>query len=148
MNFGLGISDAAHAIQLSVAPVFLLASVGAILSVLSSRLGRVIDRGRNLERGLAESPPKQQREIGRDLETIARRVRLIHYAITMVTVCGLLVCTVIASLFLGEILSLDLGLPISLVFVLAMLALIGGLLTFLREVDIATRTVRIGPPNR
>ena len=54
----------------------------------------------------------------------------------------------IAVLFLAEIFALDLALPISLVFVLAMLALIGGLLTFLREVQIATLTVRIGPPPR
>jgi Protein of unknown function (DUF2721) len=146
MNFNLGLSAAAHAIQLSVAPVFLLASVGAILAVLSGRLGRVIDRARVLETGLSTSTSSRRGEAERDLASLARRARLINRAITLVTVCGLLVCSVIASLFLGEILALDLALPISLLFVLAMLALIGGLVTFLREVQIATLTVRIGPP--
>ena len=39
----------AHVIQQSVAPVFLLSGVGAILSVLTNRLSRVIDRFRTLD---------------------------------------------------------------------------------------------------
>ena len=34
----------AHAVQLAVAPVFLLTGIGAILAVMTNRLGRVIDR--------------------------------------------------------------------------------------------------------
>ena len=37
-----------RAIQLAVAPVFLLTGVASILSVLTSRLGRIIDRSRFL----------------------------------------------------------------------------------------------------
>jgi hypothetical protein len=39
----------AHAIQLAVAPVFLLSAIGAMLAVMTSRLGRIIDRARDLE---------------------------------------------------------------------------------------------------
>ena len=39
----------AHAIQLAVAPVFLMSGIGAILVVMTNRLGRVIDRARVLE---------------------------------------------------------------------------------------------------
>jgi hypothetical protein len=39
---------------------------------------------------------------------------------------------------------LDISTAISLLFVLAMLALIGGLLTFLREIHLAIASVRIG----
>jgi hypothetical protein len=39
----------AHAIQLAVAPVFLLSGIGAILAVMTNRLGRIIDRARVLE---------------------------------------------------------------------------------------------------
>jgi hypothetical protein len=38
----------AHAIQLAVAPVFLLTGVASILSVLTNCLGRIIDRSRFL----------------------------------------------------------------------------------------------------
>ncbi len=39
----------AHAIQLAVAPVFLLSGIGAILVVMTNRFGRIIDRARVLE---------------------------------------------------------------------------------------------------
>ena len=41
-----------HAIQLAVAPVFLLAGVGALLAVLTNRLARIIDRVHFIERQL------------------------------------------------------------------------------------------------
>jgi hypothetical protein len=48
----LEFSDVAvvHAIQLAVAAVFLLSGIGAILAVMTNRLGRIIDRARVLEK--------------------------------------------------------------------------------------------------
>ena len=43
-----GLTAIAHVIQLAVAPVFLLTGVGALLSVLTSRMARIIDRARVL----------------------------------------------------------------------------------------------------
>lgn len=40
------VSNVAYFIQLSVAPVFLLTGMGAMLGVLTSRLSRIIDRAR------------------------------------------------------------------------------------------------------
>jgi uncharacterized protein DUF2721 len=39
------VSDLARAIQLALAPVFLLTGIGALLSVMTGRLARIIDRG-------------------------------------------------------------------------------------------------------
>ena len=38
--------DVAHAIQLAVAPVFMLSGVGVVLGVLTARLSRIVDRAR------------------------------------------------------------------------------------------------------
>lgn len=46
-------ADIAHVIQLSVAPVFLLAGIGSILGVMANRLARVVDRARILEGRMA-----------------------------------------------------------------------------------------------
>ena len=43
------LADITHTIQLAVAPVFLLSALGTVLSVLATRLGRIIDRARLLE---------------------------------------------------------------------------------------------------
>ena len=87
------VSGVAHVIQLSVAPVFLLTGVGAILGVLVNRLGRVIDRFRALER---HAEPE---DAAPEMRRLSRRARMIHWAIGLCTSCALLVCIVIASLF-------------------------------------------------
>ena len=43
----------AHVIQLAVAPVFLLSGVGVMLTVLTNRLARVVDRARTVEKAAA-----------------------------------------------------------------------------------------------
>ena len=48
----------AHAVQLAVAPVFLLTGIGAFVAVMTNRLGRVIDRSRVLEERLEVAAPE------------------------------------------------------------------------------------------
>jgi len=140
-----GITGVAHAIQLAVAPVFLLSGIGAMLAVLTSRLSRIIDRGRTLETQLPASPPDAAARVRAELATLSRRAQLISRAITLCTVTAMLVCTVIATLFLGAFASFDASMPVALFFVAAMVAFFAGLLFFLREIFIATANLRIGP---
>ena len=136
----------AHVIQLSVAPVFLLSGVAALLGVMTGRLSRVIDRGRKLEeewKGLDEA---QTREGLRDLSALRRRAHLASWAINACAAAGLLVCLVIAGLFIDALLGTQLRWAVGFFFFLAMLALISGLVFFLKEVYLATHTLRIGPP--
>jgi len=139
-----GISAVAHAIQLAVAPVFLLSGVGALLAVLTSRLARVIDRSRALDTQLATASPDATAVRGQ-LQTLSRRAKLISRAIALCTITALLVCAVIATLFLGAFARFDVSVPVALLFVAAMIALFVGLLAFLREIFLATANLRIGP---
>lgn len=142
-----GIAGIAHVIQLSVAPVFLLSGVSAMLGVLSTRLGRIIDRARTLEaRALAEADQSTQARQHVQIQVLARRARLMSHAIALCTICALLICTVVISLFVGAFFSTDVSNEIGIVFIAALVALAGGLITFLREVFVATRTLRIGHP--
>jgi len=136
----------AHAIQLAVAPVFLLTGVASILSVLTNRLGRIIDRSRLLH-GKLLSPEKerQDKEIHDELSVLTQRTRLINWAIGLCTTCALLICSVIAILFLGLFIILNMAIPIASLFVVAMLSLILALICFIREIYLATAYVRNGP---
>ncbi|HUK42313.1 MAG TPA: DUF2721 domain-containing protein [Candidatus Acidoferrales bacterium] len=135
----------AHAIQLAVAPVFLLSGIGAILVVLTNRLARIIDRARFLEERLEKPSLEPHTGLREDLKVLSRRAQLISRAITLCTVTALLVCTVIAMLFLSASLRFDASLLVSLLFVAAMSAFFFGLLWFLREIYLATVSLRIGP---
>ncbi len=137
-------SDIAHIIQLSVAPVFLLAGIGAILGVVTARLGRVIDRARLLETASQEQPSQLiASRIREELATLDRRIVYAQRAIYLSTIAALLVCLVVSSLFIGALVQINLSAAIALLFVAAMLCLIGGLSLFLVEVAIATRCLRV-----
>jgi exosortase/archaeosortase len=133
------ISDIGHIIQLSIAPVFLLTGVATKLTVLTNRLARIIDRTRVLEDRLRAAPSAEYSE---ELEVLYTRSHLINYAITSSTACGLLVCLVIAMLFLSTTTDLPLDRTIAACFVLAMIALISSFVNLLREIFIAASYMR------
>ena len=140
-----GVAAIAHVIQLSVAPVFLLSGVSAMLGVLSTRLGRIIDRARMLEtRVLNETETAVQVRLHGQIDVLARRARLVSHAISMCTTCALLICTVVISLFIGAFFAKDVSNVIGVTFIAALTALGGGLIMFLREIYLATRNLRIG----
>jgi hypothetical protein len=134
----------AHAIQLAVAPVFLLSGIGAILAVMTNRLGRIIDRARVLEEKLDGASAGILASLRADLGILSRRAKLISRAITLCTTTALLVCTVIAVLFLSAFLRFDATIPVALLFIAAMSTFFLGLVWFLREIYLATVTLRIG----
>jgi hypothetical protein len=141
---GEGVGTIAHVIQLAVAPVFLLTGVGAILGVLANRLARVVDRARTLElRRASATDDAVMRRLDAQLRTLSLRAKLIGRAITLCTLTALLVASVIITLFLGAFLPFDLTVPVAALFILAMLSLIAALIGFLREVFLATRSLRI-----
>jgi hypothetical protein len=134
------ISDIGHIIQLAIAPVFLLTGVATKLTVLTNRLARIIDRTRVLEDRLRVAPDDD--EYTEELELLYRRSHIINYAITSSTACGLLVCLVIAMLFLGDTANLPLDRHIAGSFVFAMLALICSFVFLLWEIFIASAYMR------
>jgi hypothetical protein len=144
---GAEINVVAHVIQQAVAPVFLLTGVGAMLGVLTNRLGRIIDRWRTLDErhraarardgSRAEDAAADLESMRQELSVLHQRRNWIHRAITLCTVCALLVCVVIATLFLGSEVGIDPSRVVGLLFVTAMFSLICGLLCFLREISLA-----------
>ena len=134
------ITDITRVIQLAVAPVFLLTAIGTLIAVLNIRLGRNIDRRRLMEQQLpgaaADKQADEQRAL-RELRLLARRIRLIYYAILSAGLGTLLVCLVVAGAFVGALVAVDISREVAVLFILAMFAVIGSLSMFLREVFLA-----------
>ena len=136
--------DVARAIQLALAPVLLLTGIAGLLNVMSTRLARIIDRGR----ALAENPVASTQ----GLESLVTQVRVLerrrHFtsiAITACTIAALLLCLVVATLFMEGMLGVSLGALVGALFMGSTFALVVGLAYFLREVHLATQ-VRIRIP--
>jgi hypothetical protein len=134
MESATDVTTVAHVIQLAVAPVFLLTGIGAILNVITNRLARIVDRSRVLGNSDGQIKPAQKKEV----TLLTRRTRWVHWAVSLCTMSALLVCIVIAALFLGAVTGFDPSRTVSLLFILAMFALISGLLCLLREIFLAT----------
>src|SRR3954467_3417615 len=133
----------AHAIQLAIAPVFLLTGIAALLGVMATRLARVIDRARSLERDWKTLEANEKRMARTELDGLERRRRVCSWSINYCTAAALLVCLVIVTLFVDEFFTASLRWLEGALFVGAMVALIFGLVCFLREVYLATHTVTI-----
>ena len=106
-----------HVIQLAVAPVFLLSGIGVILTVLTNRLARIIDRARLLEERLGEVAVARHADMRAEMSRLAHRAWMVNLALTLATSSALLVCLVIALLFIGSSLRLDMETPIAIMFV-------------------------------
>lgn len=144
MPFDTSITGVAHAIAQSVAPVFLVSGIGAMLAVMTNRLARIVDRLRALERD-SENPDS---DVSAEWQLLARRARLIRWSIVMCTATALLVCTVIAVLFIGSFLQFDTSEFVALAFAAAMLVFACGLTLFLREVTAAVSSMSTAPKRR
>ncbi|WP_370234579.1 MULTISPECIES: DUF2721 domain-containing protein [Henriciella] len=137
-------ADIAHSIELAVAPVFLIAGIGALLTVLTNRLGRVVDRSRALEIELSEEGAMEAHPRWRsELWLLDRRISWINRAIVLSTAALLLVCLVIMTLFTGQLFAADVSGIVAVLFILAMAALIAATGSFLWEIHVAAAMLRV-----
>jgi len=143
-SIGGQIQEIGEVVRTAVAPVFLLSGVGVTLTLLTNRLARVVDRARALEQKESKTHESDMHELSGNLRTLEWRARLLSRAISLCTICALLVSMVVVTLFIGAFVRFNVSLIISTLFVVSMLSFIAGLLLFLREVFVATKHLRIG----
>jgi len=132
-----------HAIQLAIAPVFLLTGIAGLLGVMANRLARIIDRARDLEQRWAALDEKALPAARMEIADLERRRHFASWSINFCTSAALLVCIVIVTLFIEEFFRTDLKWLAGALFVGVMVALVAGLTCFLREVYLATHSIRI-----
>ena len=139
------IEAVAQVIQLAVAPVFLLAGIAGLLGVLSTRLARIIDRARVIERRIPQAKSDAQSKVlRRETKVLWRRIALINWAIRLCIAGALAVCLVIVALFLGEFVAVNIAVIVAVLFVSAMVLIVAGLMFLLTEVGLSTRHMREG----
>jgi len=138
-------TDVSHVIQLSVAPVFLLAGIGSIIGVMANRLARVVDRARMLEAKLPGADKDAYADLHARLMTLATRANLISHGLAMCVLTALMICATIIVLFIGAFIHVSMAIPSALLFITGLLSFATGLVWFLREIFLATASLKIGP---
>jgi Protein of unknown function (DUF2721) len=144
-SFGVQNVDIAHLIQIALTPIFLISAIGVTLNVFTSRLARIVDRARSMEKDVARADYRPEgRDLHAALDVMARRARLMNSAITLITLSALFIALVVVMLFVNAFLHWELAVFIACMFILSMLSLAAALTAFLIEVRIATTSLQIG----
>jgi len=133
----------AQIIQLAVAPVFLLAGIGAFLNVCAGRLSRIVDRSRELEPRILASRGREHDRLLADIRVLDRRMALVSRAIFLSVLSAVLTCAVVVLLFAAGLTGRHFGTAIALLFIASMISIGGGFAIFLIETRMGSRSVRV-----
>ena len=137
---GTHLADISQVIQLAIAPVFLLTAIATMINAMNTRLGRIVDRRRVIQERIDDADGKINPGCDTEMDQLRRRSRLIYFAMFGAVLSALLVCLVVGGSFLGALLGVEISREIAGLFIAAMLAMIGALSLFLREVFLAVTT--------
>ena len=122
-------------LQIAIGPVILISGVGLLLLSMTNRLGRAIDRARILRQELRSGASGDENRPRAQLQILWHRADHIRQAIILSTVSALLAACLIITLFVATLLRLDTGWLIACLFTGCLVALIGSLLIFLRDIN-------------
>ena len=137
------VTAVAQIIQLAVAPVFLLAGIGAFLNVCAGRLSRIVDRARTVEPLLLAARGKEhERRLG-EIRVLDRRMALVSWAIFLSVLAAVLICVVVVLLFAASLTGAHIGTAVALLFIACMISIGLCFAVFLWETRLGSRAVRI-----
>ena len=117
------------------APAFLLGAVAAFISVLISRMNRVIDRSQFLH-GIADGDGAKA-YLKADIPRLKRRAALLNQSIFYSTVCAIITGSLIIAAFVSAMLHLAHEYGVALLFIVALVFFVLSLVNLARETRIA-----------
>lgn len=140
------VSPLAEAIQLSVAPVFLLTGVAGMLNALGTRLARVIDRARILEDRLfgpdGKNDPRFD-DLQRELDSLILRRNVINGATALMVICSVLIGLTVVELFYSTGIQgrLQISQWVTITFIAGFACFIAACILYLIEILVASRSI-------
>jgi len=131
--FAIDPADLLKIIQAAIAPVVLISGVGLLLLTLSARLGRIVDRTRIVAAERRTAVDANREMLNTQLAVLRNRARLIRFALALSATSVALVSLLIIGLFLGLLLSWNMTVPCTFLFIGSLLSLVTAMLVFVRE---------------
>ncbi len=126
-------------VQLSLAPVFLLAAIGAVLNVMNARLMWIVDGIERLESAVHEGAAGIDAE---QMPALRRRQDYAQNAVNLCTASALTICLIVAALFVSAFIRPQIGTFVAICWIVTMVLLFIGLSYFVLETRIATSSAR------
>ena len=139
MNF----TELIPTLEVAIGPVILISGIGTLLVSMTNRFGQVIDLSRHNAGRLRTKTGPDRKRLGRQLEILLRRARLLRLSIALAIVSMLLACLLIIILFITALLRSDLGVPITICFMACMASLIGAVIVLLMDVNLSLADIKL-----
>ena len=130
-------------LQVAVGPVILISGVGLLLLSMTNRLGRTIDRLRQLMESSRSNSAQWRRTGEEQLGILWRRARLLRAAIILSAISVLLAAVLIIVLFVGALWSLEVGVILAAIFMGCMTAVIASLAFFIYDVNLSLKALSL-----
>lgn len=138
-QWGADLETVIGVLQVSLAPAFLLAAIASLLNVYTTRLGRIVDRARELRDKLATSGDQEfYAPIRAELQQIRRRKKLIRLSLLMTIGAAVVICLMVGILFIMGLTSFSRADVVIAMFAIAMGLIAVSLCALLAETGIAT----------
>jgi hypothetical protein len=135
--------DLIPVLQVAVGPVILISGVGLLLLSLTNRFGRAVDRSRQLIREMREASAADKLRLAGQVTVLYRRAQLIQSSIVFATVSVLCAAVLIITLFYTALMKKEWAVFISLLFICCLLALIASLVTFIRDIHLSLKALKL-----
>jgi len=127
----------------AIGPVILISGVGLLLLTMTNRLGRAIDRARQLKAELPKRTESEREHLQAQVAIIYQRAKLIRMSITLAALSALLAAGLVVALFLTALLQWQNGWLVSLIFIGCMVSLIASLVAFIRDINLSLLALRL-----
>jgi multidrug efflux pump subunit AcrB len=127
----------------AIGPVILISGVGLLLLTMTNRLGRAIDRARQLKAELSRRTEPEREQVLAQVAIIYQRAKLIRMSITLAAMSALLAAALVVALFLTALLRWENGWLVSLIFIACMISLIASLVAFIRDINLSLRALKL-----
>jgi ABC-type spermidine/putrescine transport system permease subunit I len=127
----------------AIGPVILISGVGLLLLTMTNRLGRAIDRARQLKAELSKRTEAEREHLQEQVAIIYQRAKLIRTSITLAALSALLAAGLVVALFLAALLQWQNGWLVSLIFIGCMVSLIVSLIAFIRDINLSLLALRL-----
>jgi hypothetical protein len=127
----------------AIGPVILISGVGLLLLTMTNRLGRAIDRARQLKHELSIRTGREREQTLAQVTILYRRAKIIRLSITLAATSAALASVLIVTLFVTALLQTQQGFLIGLLFVACMASLFASLIAFICDINLSLHALRL-----
>lgn len=127
----------------AIGPVILISGVGLLLLTMTNRLGRAIDRARQLKHELPGRTGHEREQTLAQVAIIYRRARVIRLCILLAALSVLLASALIIMLFVTALLQWQQAALVGLIFIGSMVSLFGSMIAFIWDINLSLHALKL-----